>query len=124
MAGQYRNARLRGKQMRKQLRNMNGDEARRHYTKVAERRWQRADDLYEILCEVPMSPATYNAIKELADEFNRKAKLYSEPDTRPNGWQARRALSNLEMYGMAAAVGWLCSCNWPIEDAERLLLDR
>lgn len=107
--------------MRKRLAEMNGYEAYMHYMHIAEKRWQKADRVHDDLAGLPMSREAHRALKDLADELDRKAKLYQTPGQH---WQAQRALSNLDKYGMAAAAGWLRSCNWPVEDAERLLLDR
>jgi len=110
--------------MRKRLAMMNGAEAAKHYMDLAERRWKKGDDLWTDWCDAAMSNHARKLVREAALEADRKAKLYSEADTRPDSWQAKRALRNLEQYGMPAAAGFLRSCNWPIDDAADLLLDK
>ena len=110
--------------MRKTLAMMNGAEATQHYTHLAERRWKKGDDLWSDWCDAAMSNHARKLVREAALAADRKAKLYSEADTRRDGWQAKRALRNLDQYGMAAATGFLVSCNWPIDDAADLLLNK
>jgi len=110
--------------MRKRLADMNGRQAADHYIDLAKRRWKIGDDLWDDWCDAAMSKHARKLVREAAIAADRKAKLYCQADTRRNGWQAKRALRNLEQYGMAAAAGFLVSCNWPIEDAADLLLDK
>ena len=110
--------------MRVTLAKMHGRQAFDHYMRLNKRREKRAEDVYDDMAGLPMSREAYNALKKLGAELDRKAFLYSQADTRRDGWQAKRARQLLEQYGMAAAAGFLAACNWPIEDAADLLLDK